>query len=99
MLYKKQFGCRHEHSITHALSELIEKIKLANDNENYSWGIFSDLQKAFDTVNHNILLKKLDIYGIGGITNKWFKLFLKDRKSFLKNRYLYEIYNNSKNKI
>ena len=66
MLYKKQFGFRHDHSTTHAL-ELTEKIILANDNEKYSCGVFLDLKKAFDNVNHDI-------------ANKWFKSFLKDRK-------------------
>ena len=66
MLYKKQFGFRHDHSTTHAL-ELTEKIRLANDNEKYSCGVFLDLKKAFDNVNHDI-------------ANKWFKSFLKDRK-------------------
>ena len=80
MLYEKQFGFRHDHSTIHALLELSEKIRLANDNEKYSYGVFLDLKKAFDTVNHNIVLKKLEIYGIRGITSKWLKSFLKDRK-------------------
>ena len=78
MLYKKQFGFRYDHSTTHALLKLTEKIRLANNNEKYSCVVFPDLQKALDTVNHNKLLKKLQIYGIRRITNKWFKSFLKD---------------------
>ena len=80
MLCKKQFGFRH--STTHALLELTKKIRLANDNEKYSCGVFLDLQKVFTTVNHNILLKKLEIYGTRGIKNKWFQSFLKDRKQY-----------------
>ena len=53
MLYKKQLGFRHDHSTTHALLELTKKIRLANDNDKYSCGVFLDLQKVFDTVNHN----------------------------------------------
>ena len=53
MLYKKQLGLRHDHSTTHALLELTKKIRLANDNEKYSCGVFLYLQKVFDTVNHN----------------------------------------------
>ena len=49
-----------------ALLELTEKIRSANDNKKYSCGVFLDLQKAFDTVDHDILLKKLEIYGIKG---------------------------------
>ena len=52
MLYKKQFGFRHDHSTTHTLLELTENIRLANDNKKYSCGVFLDLQKAFDTVTH-----------------------------------------------
>ena len=78
MLYKKQFGFRYDHSTTYALLKLTKKIRLANNNEKYSCVVFLDLQKALDTVNHNKLLKKLQIYGIRRITNKWFKSFLKD---------------------
>ena len=53
MLYKKQLGFRHDHSTTHALLELTKKIRLANDNEKYSCGVFLYLQKVFDTVNHS----------------------------------------------
>ena len=82
MLFKKQFRFRQDHSTTHALLELTEKIRLANESEKYSRGVFYDLQKVFDTVNHNILLKNLEMYGIRGMTNKWLKSFLKDRKQY-----------------
>ena len=82
MLFKKQFRFRQDHSTTHALLELTEKIRLANKSEKYSCGVFYDLQKVFDTVNHNILLKNLEMYGIRGMTNKWLKSFLKDRKQY-----------------
>ena len=69
MSYKQQLDLD---MTNHTLLELKEKIRLANDNEKYSCGIF------LDTVNHDILLEKLEIYGIRGIKNKWFKPFLKD---------------------
>ena len=46
-------------------------------------GVFVDFQKAFDTVDHDILLEKLDRYGISGNTNKWFASYLKDRKQIV----------------
>ena len=56
-------------------------------NENkYTLGIFIDLSKAFDTVDHNILLKKLDMYGIKGKNLKWFHSYLTNRKQFIKCR-------------
>ena len=45
----------------------------ALDEGNFACGIFVDLEKAFDTVDHNILLKKLDHYGVRGTSNKWFE--------------------------
>ena len=83
ILYEKQFGFRNNHSTTHALLEITEKIKQACDAGQFACGVFLDLQKAFDTVNHTILLKKLMThYGIRGVANKWFQSFLEDRKQF-----------------
>ena len=54
----------------------------ALDEGNFACGIFVDLEKAFDTVDHNIF-KKLDHYGVRGISNKWFESYLTGRKQFL----------------
>ena len=57
-LFSKQFGFRNKHSTTHALIDLTETIRKALDNDEVACGVFLDFQKALDTVNHKILLKK-----------------------------------------
>ena len=59
-LYKKQFGFRNSHSTNHALISIKEKFRESLDNNKYSCGVFLDFQKAFNTVNHDIFLKKLE---------------------------------------
>ena len=80
LFYDKQFGFRNSHSTTHALTELTEKIRQACDSGKFACGVFLDFQKSFDTVSHDILLKKLEHYGIRGVSNAWFKSYLKNRK-------------------
>ena len=82
-IYDYQFGFRKYHSTTHALIDLTEDVRKAIDNNTFSCGVFIDLQKAFDTVDHNILLKKLEHYGIRGIANDWFNSYLKNRKQYV----------------
>ena len=62
---------------------ITEDIRSTLDGGRYGCGIFIDLQKAFDTVNHEILLKKLEHYGIRGDTLKWFHSYLSDRSQFV----------------
>ena len=83
-ILRKTGGFRYNHSTIHALFEITEKIKQACDSGQYACWVFLDLQKAFNIVNHNILLEKLNHYGIRGIFrgNKWFQSFLEDRKQF-----------------
>ena len=83
ILYTLQFGFRASHSINHALVSLTEAIKNSLDNRKFGCGIFIDLQKAFDTVNHDILLMKLEHYGIRGAAQKWFQSYLSDRKQYV----------------
>ena len=83
ILYSLQFGFRAHHSINHALVSLTEAIKNSLDNRKFGCGIFLDLQKAFDTVNHDILLMKLEHCGIRGISLDWFKSYLSGRKQYV----------------
>ena len=62
-----QFGFGKKHSTNHALISLTEIIRLALDNDQFVCGVFINLQKAFDTVDHKILLSKMNHYGIKGI--------------------------------
>ena len=64
-------------------SKSLKKIKETIDNKKYGCGIFIDLRKAFDTVNHDILLQKLEHYGIRGNALKWFRSFLTNRKQYV----------------
>ena len=80
VFYDKQFGFRAKHSTDHAILSIVDKIQTAIDNRDLSCGIFLDFSKAFDTVNHDILIEKLDYYGIRGITKNWFVSYLGDRQ-------------------
>ena len=83
VLDKKQFRIQKKFSTAHAVIGLIENIEKAIDNKMFVCGVFVDLQNAFDTVDHNILLHKLSYYGIREIANCWFSSYLFDRKQFV----------------
>ena len=80
LIYDHQFGFRTKHSTNHAVISLTELIKSYKDSGNTVAGIFIDLQKAFDTVNHQILCDKLNYYGFRGISNDLISSFLSGRK-------------------
>ena len=77
---QNQFGFRSNHSTFMALIILVENLVDALDNGNCAVGIFLDFQKAFDTVDHGILLDKLYCYGIRGIGHDWFVSYLSNRQ-------------------
>jgi len=83
ILYSHQYGFRSNHSTSMAVLEMIDKITDAMDNNKFSIGLFIDLSKAFDTINHKILLDKLHFYGIRGIALDWFKSYLQNRKQYV----------------
>ena len=67
ILYLKQFGFQKIFSISHAIISLIENVQKSVDDKQIATGVFIDLEKAFDTVDHTLLLNKLSYYGIRGV--------------------------------
>ncbi len=82
ILYKYQFGFRKKHSTTLALIEITDNILQELEEGKCSAGIFIDFQKAFDTVDHNILISKLEHYGIRGPALQWLKSYISNRQQF-----------------
>ena len=83
LFYSKQFGFRRNYSTNHAITSLTEHIRQLLDNGEYVCGVFVDLEKAFDTVNHDILCDKIKAYGLRGNINKLLKSYLSDRKQYV----------------
>ena len=81
LLYKHQYGFRAKHNCSQPVLHFSEKVYNALNQKPSltSLAIFIDLKKAFDTVDHKILLRKLDHYGFRGTSNKWFENYLDDR--------------------
>lgn len=83
IIINNQFGFRKKHSTNDALITITEQIRKALDHGHFSCGTFIDLKKAFDTVDHQILLSKLEHYGVRGVSKQWFASYLSDRKQFV----------------
>jgi len=83
LLDKSQFGFRKNHSTITALTVLIDKILTGFHNGDMTLGIYLDFSKAFDTIDHRILIRKLNEYGIRGIALKWLKEYLSNRQQYV----------------
>jgi hypothetical protein len=83
LLYKLQFGFREGHSTGMAVTLLVDKIVQALENKHFALSIFLDFSKAFDTVDHSILLSKLELYGIRGLAHNLINNYLSNRKQFV----------------
>ena len=80
VLYNSQYGFRSKRSCEQAILELTGRILDGKNKKMHSTAMFLDLSKAFDTLDHSILLKKLDLYGLRGVCNDLFRDYLSDRK-------------------
>ena len=83
LLYSSQYGFRKKHSTELAAIELTDKIFNHLDNKKTPLAIFIDLSKAFDTIDHQILLDKLKYYGIKGTALNWFTSYLSERTQYV----------------
>ena len=88
ILNNNQYDFRKKHSTINAITALTSDVIKALENKDSVLSVFLDLSKAFDTIDHQILLYKLEFYGIRGNPLKWFKSYLSNRKQYVK-------YNNS----
>ena len=79
IFFSSQFGFTDNCSTQHAILDILNKIQSKIDAKLFSCGIFIDLKKAFDTVDHSILLHKLNQYGVREIINTWFSSYLSKR--------------------
>ena len=83
ILYHRQFGFRPQHSTTDAVANFVGEVLQSLDTGNMILAIFIDLKKAFDTVNHQLILKKLECLGVEGTALSWFDSYLSGREQFV----------------
>ena len=81
--YPFQFGFRSNFSTNIVRMSIVENIQTQLNDGKYSAGVYVDLKKVFDIVDHDILLKKLNYFGVRGIVSEWFASYLKNRKQFV----------------
>ena len=83
ILSNGQYGFRSNPSTSLALTEFVEKVTSAMDKSQTTIGVFIDLKKPFDTVDHNILLSKLQRYGVRGLALEWIRSYLSNRRQYV----------------
>ena len=83
LFHDNQYGFRTKRSTELAVTELIDRVLLNIDNKQVPFAVFMDLSKAFDTLDHKILIDKLHHYGIGGISLMWFESYLSKRTQYV----------------
>ena len=79
LLNENQYGFRSNRSTSSAVMNIIEDIATATDSKKHTIGVFIDLKKAFDTIDHSILISKLHSYGVRGIVLDWLSSYLDNR--------------------
>ena len=89
LLYEYQFRFRHNHSVYMSLIILAEKIITSLNDGDYIIGLFLDFKKAFDTIHHDILINKLEMYGIKGTAKRWIESYLTDIYQFVENERIF----------
>ena len=82
IMYEKQFGFQTGHSTEHAIAQLVDQIYEAFEKNVYTLGLFIDLSKAFNTVDHSILLRKLELYSITDRNYAWITSYLSNRLQY-----------------
>ena len=85
LLYENQGGFRKNKSTTQTVHHLINQIANAKNDDKYSLAVYLDISKAFDSINHDLLLQKLYKIGIRGMGLKWLQNYMYDRKQVVVN--------------
>ena len=83
ILYPKQFGFQTVHSTEHAIVQLLDQILESFEYNKNTLSVFIDPSKSFDTVDHSVLLKKLELFGVTDRKRSWFKNYLSNRKQVI----------------